>query len=331
MKIYILKSNHDRYNELYPAVKLDLETRRSFDGRSKKVGWIPIEMKKEYTKKNLILPNYIPSEFPVIDAAGKAALQNLIADNAEFLPLAFDEKECYVLNVTSVIDCFDYNKGKFTPRDNGRALFVKEYTFCEEEIGNADIFKLIDFPMSNIFVTDKFRNKVIENNLTGFYFELVWDDGNKVEKAKSTYGDNVVDGEHYAVEMVSDNALYDNNELLNVVISALKNFTVAHDEENFYELGFVCHMQYDKPTMFLCLNTFDNPATSPCVYKYFGIAEITLSENAADEDTIERLRVSTADMIKKFREKYITPKFPDPNDFIVVFSDYDEDLTYMIG
>ena len=334
MKIYILKSNPNRYNALCPAVELDWETRRSFDGRSKADGWIPIKMKKEYIKKNLILPNYIPyfcGEFPIIDREGKDVLHDLIEGNAEFLPLEYDERDCYALNITRFINCLDRNKGNFKIRDDGRISWVYEYAFYEEKIGDIGIFKINDYPCSSIFVTDKFRDRVIENNLTGFCFELVWDGGKKVEKSKSTYGDNVVDGEHYAVEMISDNDFYDTNELLNVVVDALKNFTAAHGGNNFYELGFVCHMQYDKPTMFLCLNTLDNPATSPCVYKYFGIADITLSENEADEDTIERLRVSTADMIKKFREKYITPKFPEPNDFIVEYSDYDEDLTYMIG
>lgn len=330
MRIWILKSNFDRYNELYPATKLDLDTILSFDGRSKADNWVPIEMKKEYIKKNLILPNYIPSELPIIDFEGKIVLQSLIGKNAEFLPLSYDERKCYILNVTNVIDCFDYSKGKFTPRDNGRVHFVKEYAFREEEIVDTDIFKLIDFPMTTIFVTDKFRNKVIENNLTGFCFELVWDSGKKVERPKSTYGDNIVEGEHHAIEMFSSKALYDNDKLLDIVINVLRNFTSAHSEDDFYELAFVCYMQYDKPTMFLCLNTFDNPATSPGVYKYFGVAEITLSAYEAAEDTIEKLRISVADMIKKFKKKYITPKFTDFNDFIIEFSDCDEDLGYLI-
>ena len=48
------------------------------------------------------------------------------------------------------------------------------FRMCDELLEN-NIFKLIDEPRRAPFVSDRFKECVEENNLTGFEFELVWD------------------------------------------------------------------------------------------------------------------------------------------------------------
>ena len=52
--------------------------------------------------------------------------------------------------------------------------FIK-YEFIKERVSGNPIFKIIDEPLKRPFVSDVFRQRVIDNNLKGFKFELVWD------------------------------------------------------------------------------------------------------------------------------------------------------------
>ncbi|ULL14839.1 hypothetical protein DVH26_10505 [Paenibacillus sp. H1-7] len=51
---------------------------------------------------------------------------------------------------------------------------IKKYAFQEELVKEETLFKIPQFN-GRIFVTDKFRDLVIEQGLTGFEFEEVWD------------------------------------------------------------------------------------------------------------------------------------------------------------
>ena len=50
-----------------------------------------------------------------------------------------------------------------------------KYAFNEKRIKGIDLFKIKDEPLKRPFVSEKFRKRVIDNNLTGFKFELAWD------------------------------------------------------------------------------------------------------------------------------------------------------------
>ena len=52
--------------------------------------------------------------------------------------------------------------------------FLK-YEFKEQRLKGKHIFKIIDEPLRRPFVSDVFRQKIIDNKLTGFVFELAWD------------------------------------------------------------------------------------------------------------------------------------------------------------
>lgn len=52
--------------------------------------------------------------------------------------------------------------------------FIK-LAFIEEKVRGNHIFKLVEKKLSPVYVSDEFRQRVINNGLTGFKFELVWD------------------------------------------------------------------------------------------------------------------------------------------------------------
>lgn len=50
-----------------------------------------------------------------------------------------------------------------------------KYYFKQEMIEGYNIFKIKDEPLGKVFVTDVFRETVLNSNLTGFKFKLVWE------------------------------------------------------------------------------------------------------------------------------------------------------------
>lgn len=52
---------------------------------------------------------------------------------------------------------------------------VLKYAFFGDKLGGATIFKIPQFPRSEVYVTDAFRNLVIDNGLLGFKFVDVWE------------------------------------------------------------------------------------------------------------------------------------------------------------
>jgi hypothetical protein len=101
-------------------------------------------------------------------------LMPLIGNNVQLLPLKHPTFEYFRLNVLQVIDAIDYEKSTFRKLSNGKLLTVKEYVFKPDCLMGVDIFKVPYFT-TNVYVSDRFRQTVLDNNLTGFEFIELWD------------------------------------------------------------------------------------------------------------------------------------------------------------
>ncbi len=178
MKIWMLEFDVENYQGLYPKVFWSREKVISFDGRSQIHTWIPDEVVKLNPKKKLPFsnaPNFY-THIPVFDEKALSVLGKYLTDTAEILPLNYKEGNYYAINVMRVIDCIDYEQAKFiTFSDGKRIMFFEKYAFHEDKVRNENLFKIIDEPLAHQFVSDDFRQTVLENGLTGFIFKEVWD------------------------------------------------------------------------------------------------------------------------------------------------------------
>lgn len=78
----------------------------------------------------------------------------------------------YVINVTDVIDCLNYDKSEIKRfQSTGRVMKVIKYSFIKSKLKNAVIFKLPEFVKAHSYVTEEFKNIAEENNIKGFKFE----------------------------------------------------------------------------------------------------------------------------------------------------------------
>lgn len=78
----------------------------------------------------------------------------------------------YVINVTDIIDCLDYDKSEIKRfPSSGRVMKVIEYSFHKDKLKNATIFKLPEFVKTTCYVTEEFKKATEENNIKGFKYE----------------------------------------------------------------------------------------------------------------------------------------------------------------
>ena len=92
------------------------------------------------------------------------------------LPTICSDCELYILNITNIVDGVDYTKSqvKYFP-DGKRVLRFIKLAFIEEKVRGSHIFKIVENKITSTYVSDEFRQRILDNNLTGFKFELVWD------------------------------------------------------------------------------------------------------------------------------------------------------------
>lgn len=177
MKIWKLYFEVDKYENLIPIRAFTADEIQSFDGRKKKDIWKRLPVKRMEPEKKLELSDAPGFTIPVFSKKAVEILRPLIQNSIEELELQFEEAEYYGINVTTVLDVIDYPKSKYKMYSDGKRIMVFEkYAFKRcDELNNNNIFKIVDEPRRWAFVSDKFKQTVEENGLSGFKFKLVWD------------------------------------------------------------------------------------------------------------------------------------------------------------
>lgn len=177
MKIWQLYFEVDDYDNLIPEREFTAEEIQSFDGRKRKDTWKPLPVKRMEPEKELELSDAPGFSIPVFSKKALDILRPVIRNSIEELELKFPEADYYGINVTKVLNVIDYSKSKYRMYSDGKRIMAfQKYAFkiCDELINN-NIFKIVDEPRRRAFVSDKFKQVVEDNELSGFKFKLVWD------------------------------------------------------------------------------------------------------------------------------------------------------------
>ncbi len=183
MKIWILDCDVNDYENLAwgnNEYDIDLDFIQSFNGVSKEKDWNPVKLKRMYDNRKFSNTPGLSSHIPVFDKKAVDIMEEFLIGNAEILSIFCGDKEFFAINVIKVLDCIDYEASEYKTFKNGvRILRFIKYAFIEEKIENVHLFKIKDGTLKRPFVSDGFRQKVLDSVLTGFQFELVWDSNEK--------------------------------------------------------------------------------------------------------------------------------------------------------
>ncbi|SFB49993.1 hypothetical protein SAMN05216312_110172 [Cohnella sp. OV330] len=112
---------------------------------------------------------------PALSKRAVGATKDLLADKVETLPLEHDYFKLFAINVLHVIPALDRSRSQLTLWPDGGIRKITQYVFSQDIIKDAAIFKIPEFKSTYIFVTDVFRDRVLQHNLTGFRFIELWD------------------------------------------------------------------------------------------------------------------------------------------------------------
>ena len=174
MKIWHLGADVNNFDNLIPVKEKDWSLLR-FDGTKLSDTWQPIAVRIIEEQKKSDTPG-LSAGIPVLSSKAVEVLKNLMGNKVEILPLRCRRGEYYAINVLDVLDCVNYKNSEFKRFENsGRIMRFIKYSFNPNCVEGKQIFKIIDEPVRRPFVSDEFRNKVLDSELVGFKFELVWD------------------------------------------------------------------------------------------------------------------------------------------------------------
>ncbi|MFB5269428.1 imm11 family protein [Paenibacillus enshidis] len=180
MKIWEINSGHktlhitveDRLNQ-----EVDQLLDNIFYAKEIKQKWKPLTVVYEKDKgKYIDFPSFSPGVL-VLSERAVSTLEPLIGNLVEILPLQDDKYNFYFCNVINVLDCVD--KTNSVPIIESNKIFSYENMYLHEEMimgsEKRHIFKVPELVGSRIYVSDEFRNAVLEAGLKILSFDLVWD------------------------------------------------------------------------------------------------------------------------------------------------------------
>ncbi len=161
-----------------PFADLSLDCIQTFDGRPKLDGWEEMELVEDVGDEGKPLPaiaGVAPLSLFALNGAAVEALRDLLSDDVDLLPAAFQGESYWIMYVRSVLDCVDYERSGFTVFPNGRIAMFDSFFFRKEAVGSRSIFKIKDRPRGFCFVSEAFRERALEIAPEDLKFILVWD------------------------------------------------------------------------------------------------------------------------------------------------------------
>jgi len=184
MQVYFLRNYPDKYQIFVSLQDNALNITRRFDGTPIGSSWSPLKVgvcEDENTgpRQSSDFPAF-KRHIPVFSQRAVDALEDLLKENGEILPLKCDDPKCnndvyYAYNVTCVADVLDHDKSEIVRfKSSGRIMDIEQYFFEADRLSNLVIFKIPELPTMNVFVTEPFIQRVQEAGLTGFEFEVAW-------------------------------------------------------------------------------------------------------------------------------------------------------------
>lgn len=108
---------------------------------------------------------------PVFSNRAWEVLRGVIGDDAEALPIQYDESEAYYLiHPLRTLDCLDVENAKVTRFSDGAIMNIDMYAFRPLPSNAPHMFKMPPEFGGELIVDDVFRRAVEEHNLKGLLF-----------------------------------------------------------------------------------------------------------------------------------------------------------------
>ncbi|MWC29701.1 imm11 family protein [Paenibacillus sp. MMS18-CY102] len=149
----------------------------NFRGKPLASSYEPIKLKVQRIGQEEDFPN-LASGALIFSKQAQTVIGPLIAPYAEVLEIDHSEIsdiEIALINVTNVVAALDYGRTTFKyDACSGEISGFNSVHFQLDKVMHNPIFRIPEKPVK-LYVTDEFRDLVIQHELKGFVFEEVWD------------------------------------------------------------------------------------------------------------------------------------------------------------
>ena len=167
----------------------------AFRGESQIDEWVPISVKyNPYTldQSRGDCTGTGGGRLLVLTEKAVEALQEVIDQTGELLPLDCEEEALWVFNVTNILEgALNLEQSVYSTISTGAISNIKKYVFYEDAVKNQYIFRMAEYP-ATLYATDRFKDLVEAAGLKGFKFETVYPPEEVVpHKPKSSRSANV--------------------------------------------------------------------------------------------------------------------------------------------
>ncbi len=168
-----------RYELCHPADPADFEyIVEQVSGVPRKSTWHPIAMEIIHKDNGLEL---LESESPwlgshalVFRRRAVEALNPLLEEYGEFLPVCCEEADLWIFNPTTILDALNEDSSSVLRFSNEQIMRVNQYVFRPDIVRDIQIFKIPNLRASPTFVSDHFVQRWKSAGLRGLGFKKVW-------------------------------------------------------------------------------------------------------------------------------------------------------------
>ena len=172
MSLYVYKPDSDTFDSLSLANKSGYDRLSRLVGPRMAAGWRPLTVQVHKGNRSGDFPS-LASHVPVFSRKALDALQPLIGDTVEVLPLKCSSTDLFAINVLMITDCFDESNASFERDQGGDVFYISRYAFDEQCLRGKHIFKIRQAPLHDVFVSEEFKQAVEQNGLQGLRFRKV--------------------------------------------------------------------------------------------------------------------------------------------------------------
>lgn len=160
-----------------------------FDGRSLREDWPRFDCYLDDPSRPLAdFFELIPGTIGLTERA-LSVLEDLLIPNGELLPINLLGREHFIFNLTKFVDeCVDRNKSRYHYLASHKAG-LEVWSFIPDRVRSESIFRVHDETPTMLTVSGQsdprldLRKRVVDNNLQGLTFEVLWEENAPLREA----------------------------------------------------------------------------------------------------------------------------------------------------
>lgn len=149
-----------------------------FEGERLKDNWKPLKISWENDKNKKSDIPQLGANFLMVNNKILSCLNNIWDKDVEILPMLYEGDDEYSLvNIYRVVNCIDFELSEYKLyKACDEIQKMKKYILKPETLDEVIIFRMDKYINGNIFATDKFKEVIEKNNISGLSFCKVWSD-----------------------------------------------------------------------------------------------------------------------------------------------------------